>query len=168
VDIERDQIQDPVGELYFPFGKGRDGCRTPMPWISRAPNAAFSSGESWLPIPAAHIERAVDVQEAMSDTVLKFAREAITFRKEHACFLTGDITFLESIGPILAFKRALGEETLTCVFNASEEASVWHGGAASEIVLKGARRLDFGTGDVSLVGTEVICGPRSAAFFKGP
>ncbi|MCR9240989.1 MAG: alpha-glucosidase family protein [Rhodobiaceae bacterium] len=168
VDIERDQIQDPVGELYFPFGKGRDGCRTPMPWISRAPNAAFTDGEPWLPIPEVHKERAVDVQEAVTDTVLKFAREAISFRKAHACLSSGNITFLESSGPVLAFERLLGGETLTCVFNSSNEAAVWHGGAASEVILKGSDSLEFGTGDVSIVGTEIICGPRSAAFFGDP
>ncbi len=166
VDIERDQLQDPVGDLYFPFGKGRDGCRTPMPWIGGTPNAAFTNGEPWLPIPEAHAERAVDVQEAMSDTVLKFARDAIGFRATHKCLRTGDIEFLESDGSVLAFQRTLGEEVLTCAFNSSSESAIWHGEAASAIVLTGAEQLPFGTGDVSIVGNELIMGPRSAAFFK--
>ena len=32
VDLRRDQLRDPVGDLYYPLFKGRDGCRTPMPW----------------------------------------------------------------------------------------------------------------------------------------
>jgi len=166
VDLDRENIQDPVGDLYFPFGKGRDGCRTPMPWIGQAPNAAFTSGTPWLPIPETHTRRAVDVQEVMPDTVLKFARAAIAFRETHPCLRTGEINFLESTDSVLAFERVLEEERLTCVFNSSSESAIWHGKAASQVVMQGAEQLRFGTGDVSIVGSEIICGPRSAAFFK--
>ena len=167
VDITRAQLQDPVGDLYFPFGKGRDGCRTPMPWIGTAPNAGFSTEVPWLPIPTAHTDRAVDHQEVTSESVLKFARQAFQLRQDHPCLRLGGITFLASDGPVLAFKRHLGDETMTCLFNSSEDAAVWHGEAASDIVMKGAQQLDFGTGEVSILGTEIICGPRSAAFFDG-
>ncbi len=168
VDITREQLQDPVGDLYFPFGKGRDGCRTPMPWVGEDPNAGFSSAAPWLPIPKAHVKRAVDNQEETSESVLKFARRAIQFRQDHPSLRLGDITFLASDGPVLAFKRSLGDETVTCVFNSSDDAAVWHGEAAADIVMKGARQLDLGTGEVSILGTELMCGPRSAAFFDSP
>ncbi|HEX7886218.1 MAG TPA: alpha-amylase family glycosyl hydrolase, partial [Phenylobacterium sp.] len=29
--LARDQLRDPVGDLYWPYDGGRDGCRTPMP-----------------------------------------------------------------------------------------------------------------------------------------
>jgi alpha-glucosidase len=166
VDLDRADIQDPVGELYFPFGKGRDGCRTPMPWIGRAPNAAFTNGTPWLPIPETHTRRAVDVQEAMPDTVLKFARAAIGFRRSHACLRTGEVKFLESTDSVFAFERVLDEERLVCVFNSSSQGAVWHGQTASDVVTQGAEQLSFGTGEVSIVGSEIICGPRSAAFFS--
>ncbi len=166
VDLDRSDIQDPVGELYFPFGKGRDGCRTPMPWIGRAPNAAFTSGTPWLPIPETHTRRAVDVQEATPDTVLKFARAAIDFRRSRPCLKTGDAKFLESTGSVLVFERLLGGERLTCIFNSSSESAVWHGQKASDLVTLGAKQLSFGTGTASIVGSEIICGPRSAAFFS--
>ncbi len=35
-DLRRDQLRDPVGDLYYPRSKGRDGCRTPMPWNADA------------------------------------------------------------------------------------------------------------------------------------
>ncbi len=54
VDLERHQLRDPVGDLYYPIAKGRDGCRTPMPWDAAAPNLGFTSGTPWLPLGAAH------------------------------------------------------------------------------------------------------------------
>ena len=37
VDLNRDQLRDPVGDLYYPLFKGRDGCRTPMPGTGQNP-----------------------------------------------------------------------------------------------------------------------------------
>ncbi|MFP4003499.1 MAG: alpha-amylase family glycosyl hydrolase, partial [Alphaproteobacteria bacterium] len=51
---DRELIRDPVGDLYFPFFKGRDGSRTPMPWQADAPNAGFSASTPWLPLAASH------------------------------------------------------------------------------------------------------------------
>src|SRR6185503_21253765 len=59
VDLARDQLRDPVGDLYYPIAKGRDGCRTPMPWNADAPNLGFTTGMPWLPLGAAHEALAV-------------------------------------------------------------------------------------------------------------
>ena len=72
--IERHQIRDPVGELYFPYSKGRDPCRTPMPWVAGKPNLGFSYGEPWLPMAPAHAALAANKQEHDKDSVLWFAR----------------------------------------------------------------------------------------------
>ena len=47
-DLRRDQLRDPVGDLYWPYSGGRDGCRTPMPW-TMGPSLGFTTGEPWLP-----------------------------------------------------------------------------------------------------------------------
>ena len=57
--IPFEQIQDPWGKYLYPLWQGRDGCRTPMPWQAGAPQAGFTTGTPWLPIPAAHAELAV-------------------------------------------------------------------------------------------------------------
>ena len=59
VDLRRDQLRDPVGDLYYPLFKGRDGCRTPMPWDAAKPDLGFSSGTPWLPLGPAHAALAV-------------------------------------------------------------------------------------------------------------
>ncbi len=61
----------PSHRIRYPEDLGRDGSRTPMPWVHDAPNAGFSLAPApggtaprapWLPIPPEHAARAVDVQ----------------------------------------------------------------------------------------------------------
>ena len=54
-DLAFEDLQDPYGIRFWPEFKGRDGCRTPMVWEADAPNAGFSTGRPWLPMPAAHV-----------------------------------------------------------------------------------------------------------------
>ena len=53
VDLSRDQLRDPVGDLYYPLYKGRDGCRTPCPGTLPNPIWDFRvarPGCRWVPI----------------------------------------------------------------------------------------------------------------------
>ena len=52
-EIAFDDLQDPFGKAHWPLNKGRDGCRTPMPWEADAKNAGFTQGKPWLPLDAA-------------------------------------------------------------------------------------------------------------------
>ena len=76
VDLRRDQLKDPVGDLYYPLFKGRDGCRTPMPWDAEQPNLGFSAGTPWLPLGPAHRRLAVSEQEKDPSSALAFTRAA--------------------------------------------------------------------------------------------
>ena len=80
VDLRRGQLKDPVGDLYYPLFKGRDGCRTPMPWDAAKPNLGFSSGTPWLPLGTEHAALAVAARTVMPfDPV--FARAFLKARK---------------------------------------------------------------------------------------
>ena len=103
VDLRRDQLKDPVGDLYYPLFKGRDGCRTPMPWDADAPNLGFSSGTPWLPLGPAHRNLAVSEQHNESRSALNFARSALKARKQYAALRLGEIEFLDVAAPVLAF-----------------------------------------------------------------
>lgn len=159
VDLDRKWIQDPVGDLYFPFSKGRDGCRTPMPWQADAPQAGFTSGAPWLPIPDYHKVRAADAQEKDGASVLAFTRDLIALRKAHGSLVTGDIRFVEAeTDAILAFERVGPEERLLCVFNLSRHEAEWQTPyAVKEEILK--------VGTVTRDGAGMKLGPRSAVVF---
>src|ERR1700749_1451807 len=129
VDLARHQLRDPVGDLYYPAAKGRDGCGTPMPWDAQAPRLGFTTGTPWLPLGAAHKPLAVSKQDGDAQSALNFAREFLARRKKSAALRIGDIVPIEAPAPILAFTRTHESERVTCVFNMSGEAATYEGRA---------------------------------------
>jgi alpha-glucosidase len=138
-DIRRDQLRDPVGDLYYPWFKGRDGCRTPMPWNADAANLGFTSGKPWLPMAPAHKALAVSAQDADKNSMLAFARDMIALRKKHPALVLGEIELLDAPAPVLAFRRTHGGESVLCVFNMSKDEVVYEMNRNSEpLLLMGA------------------------------
>ncbi|KRB14926.1 alpha-glucosidase [Mesorhizobium sp. Root695] len=124
-ELAYEDLRDPVGIRFWPGVKGRDGCRTPMVWEAGADNAGFSTARPWLPIPASHRARAVDVQNADTASVLTSYRTALALRREHEALVTGSIRFLDAEGDVLAFVRQGGGERLLCIFNFAREPGTW-------------------------------------------
>ena len=121
-DLRRDQLRDPVGDLYYPQHKGRDGCRTPMPWNASAANLGFTNGTPWLPLSPLHKPLAVSTQEADPSSVLKFSREMLAMRKKYPALRFGDIEFVDGPNSVLAFRRKHAAGDMLCVFNMSADA----------------------------------------------
>lgn len=120
-DINFEELTDPPGIRFWPEYKGRDGCRTPVPWEEgEAPNG-FTTGKPWLPIKPPQSVLNVTAQEADPRSMLNFYREALAFRKEHPALIDGDIEFLEASEPVLAFRRMGETESLVCLFNLAPE-----------------------------------------------
>ncbi|MEQ1901065.1 MAG: alpha-glucosidase family protein [Devosia sp.] len=120
-DILFEELTDPPGIRFWPEYKGRDGERTPIPWeAGEAPNG-FSTGKPWLPVKPAHSALNAAAQEADTDSVLHFYRKALAFRREHEALIDGEIEFIKTSEPVLAFRRTNGEKCLLCVFNLSAE-----------------------------------------------
>ena len=120
-ELPFDQLQDPYGIAFWPSFKGRDGCRTPMPW-SEAANAGFSDVPPWLPIPEWHRALAVSRQESEPDSVLNGFRKFMHWRKTHAALRWGDIRFFDAPEPILVFARTHAQRTLLVAFNLDANA----------------------------------------------
>ncbi len=155
VDLRRDQLRDPVGDLYYPLFKGRDGCRTPMPWDASRPQLGFTSGTPWLPLGPAHAALAVSAQEADPHSPLNYVRALLQARKKHRALTQGDLTLLEAPPALIAFRR--GE--MFCVFNLSETAKSWRSPD-----LEGATTLELGSGTADLRADVLTLGPSSAWF----
>lgn len=122
-DLAFEDLHDPCGIAFYPTFKGRDGCRTPMPWRGDAPFGGFSSVQPWLPVPQDHLARAVDRQERDPRSVLNRSRRFLHWRREQPALCTGDIRFLDTQAPLLALVRAHPRQELLCVFNLGAEAA---------------------------------------------
>ena len=80
-DIAFEDLQDPFGKNFWPDFKGRDGCRTPIPWEDSKINFGFSEAKPWLPMDASAKNLTVNIQEQKNDSMLNFTREGIAKRK---------------------------------------------------------------------------------------
>ncbi len=119
-DIPFEALQDPYGITFWPVFKGRDGCRTPMPWDAALPQAGFGDGSknAWLPVPPEHVAKAVSLQEKDVDSTLAFARKIIAWRKQIPQLMQGDIVFFDAPEPVLALRRDLpGQPSVLAAFN---------------------------------------------------
>ena len=116
-ELEYEDLKDPYGIRLWPEFKGRDGCRTPMPWELSAVNGGFSTAQPWLPLPSAHLTQAVDVQQVDAASVLNFCRLLLQWRKSLPAVLFGSIRLLESADTLLAFERCYQGQTVLAVFN---------------------------------------------------
>ncbi len=118
-DILFDELTDPPGIRFWPEYKGRDGCRTPIPWVAGDPPNGFSDVKPWLPVKPSHSALNVELQEADPDSMLHYYRRLIAFRRESPVLIDGGIEFLETDEPVLAFRRTAGDGGMLCVFNLS-------------------------------------------------
>jgi alpha-glucosidase len=156
-DLAYDDLQDPYGIAFYPTFKGRDGCRTPMPWRCDAPNGGFSSARPWLPLPQDHLGRAVDRQAADPHSVLHRTRRFLHWRRAQPALRTGGIRFLDAPAPVLALVRDHPDQSLLCLFNLGAEPAHFAGPRSLEPAL--AHGFDAGVED----GTITL--PGYGAFF---
>lgn len=124
-DIAFEDLQDPLGIEMWPKFKGRDGCRTPMPWARSAPHVGFGSGKPWLPVSPRHPELAVDAQITDSDSTLAFYKRLIGWRRQHATLVKGSMRMLPVHAQVLAFVREHEGKRMLCAFNFSGEKAHW-------------------------------------------
>jgi len=121
-DVPFELLQDPYGITFWPEFKGRDGCRTPMPWQAGAPHAGFTGGTPWLPVEPTHAAAAVDLQDADPDSMLNFQRRFIALRRTMPQLTRGEIAFIDAPEPVLALRRDLaGERSVLAAFNLSND-----------------------------------------------
>ncbi len=118
-----EQLQDPYGISMWPEYKGRDGCRTPMPWSAKQANAGFGEGTPWLPVSPAHLPLAVDQQGPGS--LLAYYRQLLAWRRAQPALVSGEMRLLPRHEQVLAFVRSEGEQQLLCAFNFSDKPVAW-------------------------------------------
>ena len=159
-DVPYELLQDPYGITFWPEFKGRDGCRTPMPWTNEGPNAGFTTGTPWLPVPPEHVALAEAGQDKDPQSTLNFARNIIRWRRGLPQLTRGEIVFFDVPEQALALRRdEEGFPSVLAVFNVTNAPLTFDWPAAA-----GAKKLEGHglPGDVN--GTTVTLPPYGAWF----
>jgi alpha-glucosidase len=120
--VPYDAIRDPFGQAFYPAYAGRDGARTPIPWVKGAVNSGFSrASKTWLPVDGAHDALAVDVAASAPGSTLIAYRQMLAWRKRHSALLIGDLELFELPVPLVGWRRREGSDRVVAVFNLSPE-----------------------------------------------
>jgi alpha-glucosidase len=91
----KQDVKDPIGITGWPKEKGRDGERTPMQWDVR-PNAGFTSGTPWLPVPESFKQANVEVEKSDADSIFAWYQRLIRLKKVNPALAQGDNTMLDT------------------------------------------------------------------------
>jgi alpha-glucosidase len=143
----KEEVKDPIGKLGWPVEKGRDGERTPMQWNS-GPNAGFTTGTPWLPVPPSAQTHNVDTERKDPNSVLNFYRQLLHLRKEEPALREGRYIVLNGNDPnVLSYLRQEKSSTVVVVLNMSATkqqprfdlaAQGFAGAKATPLLLNGA------------------------------
>ncbi len=115
--LRKDQVMDPVGKAYWPFMKGRDGCRSPMQWDD-SPQAGFSNEQPWLMIHPNYGRRNVAALRQYPGSILNLTKTLIALRKQVPGLLQGSLVFSEiGLPQALVYLREIPGERILCLCN---------------------------------------------------
>ncbi|MBT8476155.1 MAG: alpha-glucosidase family protein, partial [Alphaproteobacteria bacterium] len=120
--VAYEDLQDPYGIRFWPKFKGRDGCRTPIPWVSDNRNGGFSDAKPWLPMAMEHLHRSVFEQEREENSTLNFYKAMIRFRGAHLALRKGSFEIVECRDDYLSFIREHDGTRVFCAFNLANMA----------------------------------------------
>jgi len=117
--IRKEDVKDPMGITGWPGYKGRDGERTPMQW-SDGPNAGFTRGTPWLPIPSTYKKYNVENESKDPNSILQFYRHLLALRHQDRALLDGDYLPLnEDNANVLSYLRRYQNEAVLVALNMS-------------------------------------------------
>ncbi|MCY1546718.1 alpha,alpha-phosphotrehalase [compost metagenome] len=162
--IAFEDLQDPYGISMWPEVKGRDGCRTPMPWVAKAPHAGFSDGERcWLPVPPEHRPLAVDRQRGDAGSLLSYFTQLLHWRRDQPALWQGEMDLLPAGEQVLAFVRSAASQRVLCAFNFSDAPA----SLALPAAWSGARVLEgCGLGGARIEGGAIVFEPWGGLFLQ--
>jgi alpha-glucosidase len=115
----KEDVRDPMGITGWPAYKGRDGERTPMQW-SDGPNAGFTRGTPWLPIPPSYRRYNVESESRDPKSILEFYRHLLALRHQDGALVEGDYSPLnEDNANVLSYLRRYKNEAVLVALNMS-------------------------------------------------
>ncbi|MEW6261877.1 MAG: alpha-glucosidase [Thermodesulfobacteriota bacterium] len=161
--LGRRDIQDPAGRRYWPFHKGRDPARTPMPWTA-GPQAGFTIGRPWLPVNPDYPEVNVARQLQEPASLLNLYRSLLTWRNKEKALHRGEMAFwLDGRDQVLAFHRTWDREKVLVALNFAADSR------RIAVASPGPWRTLLSThrpAGEELSGPELVLAPHEAGLFK--
>ena len=140
--IAKSRIKDPLGKMYWPIYKGRDGARTPMQWDETV-NSGFSKAEPWLPLNEDHGKNNVFLQRLNQYSLLNFYIKLISLRNSYDSLNRGDwVPVSKGSDGILSYLRIYQHEYMMIVLNFSSSDKIINFKDANEfeLILSSAKR----------------------------
>jgi alpha-glucosidase len=126
IHLKRNEILDPIGKHYWPFFKGRDGCRAPMQWDASA-NAGFTDAQPWLPLNPDYRERNVQAQSLDAESLLNFYKHLLALRRESAALTRGEFALLPNLQrDVLGYMRISEKEQVLVLLNFGDADQAIH------------------------------------------
>jgi len=117
--VRKEDVKDPVGRVSWPRDKGRDGERTPMQW-SDTPNAGFTTGIPWLPIPVTYTTYNVADELKDPNSILNWYKGLLALRHQDKAMLDGEYIALNPDDPnVLSYLRRSRDDAVLIVINMS-------------------------------------------------
>jgi alpha-glucosidase len=111
-----EEVRDPVGKIFWPVYKGRDGARRPMQWDGVL-GGGFTHGTPWLPLSPDARQRNVGAQAADSTAVLSFYRALIRLRRTCMALQRGRYRTVRSHPDVFAYIRQSSSQEVAIVLN---------------------------------------------------
>ncbi|WP_237057119.1 alpha-glucosidase [Microbulbifer sediminum] len=161
-DIAFEDLVDPYGINLWPEFKGRDGCRTPMPWVNGGEaNAGFSPVKPWLPVPDEHYHKAASLQEDDSASMLNRFRALLQWHREWPGLATAEQEIVDTGNDLLVFYRRTETEEFLVAANFGHQADTLELPAgfaeARDITPAGfAGKVTGGTAALPVAGARVL------------
>jgi alpha-glucosidase len=116
--IPEDRVRDPVTRNLPGLGLGRDPQRTPMQWDG-TPNAGFTRGTPWLPLPDDHATTNVAAQSEQPGSMLALHRALLALRRREKAFSVGAYGSLPAEEDVMAYVRSYGASHWLVALNIS-------------------------------------------------
>lgn len=161
IRLKKSEILDPIGRHYWPFYKGRDGCRAPMQWDD-SPNAGFSTARPWLPLNPDYQERNVEKQSKDSHSLLNFYKRLLALRRQRPALTKGTFELIPNTpADVLAYQSRAGEDRALVLLNFEdsvqaitlpEEKNKWQVGLSS----KNRQEMPIKSHQIELKGNEAL------------
>lgn len=122
-ELAYEDLQDPWGRNLWPDFPGRDGGRTPLPWLNDRKHGGFTDGDSpWLPVAEDHKPLAVNLQEENPESCLRFVCDFLAWRKRHPVIRWGEERMDDAdLEPLVIYDRFDDEDRIRFVVNLSAD-----------------------------------------------